>query len=241
MEFVTLLHTRWPKDEFLYDARSGENVDDVDNLSEEQRGRLYRTAGRPLTSSPNVKRISGLWGTMLMIIGDPIRIAQFDRPLVGEQLCPEEHDEVVKINGRTVHLAVYGRVKSTKQFTTVERYRTDDGTVNQWDVGYVRMVGRERPYGLRVERNNSAVKKLRTGHDGACIRVLGGETEAQRGILIHEAPHVGWVIGCIGPRPFGDRQAYPNQPGNPADMAVREIMSEMSRRGGNGNLFVLRA
>jgi len=75
----------------------------------------------------------------------------------------------------------------------------------------------------------------------AGIRVLGGETEAQRGILIHEAPHVGWVIGCIGPRPYGDRDAYPNRAGNPSDVAIREIIAEMKRRGGTGNLFVVRS
>jgi hypothetical protein len=73
-----------------------------------------------------------------------------------------------------------------------------------------------------------------------CIRVLGGETAQQRAILIHEAPHVGWVVGSIGPRPFGNREAYRNRPGSPSDVAVREIISEMSRRGGKGSLFVLR-
>ena len=240
MDTVTLLHTRWPKDEFIYDPTSGDNLDDVDDLTDEERGALYRTAGRPLTRSANRKRISGMWGTMLMVIGDPIRSAQFDRPVMGP-LFAEERREVVSLNGRPLHLVIKGSIVSSKQFTTVERYRTDSGTVNQWDVGYVRMVGRDRPYGLRVEKNNSAVRKLRQGHDGACIRVLGGETEAQRGILIHEAPHVGWVIGCISPRPYGDRDAYPNRAGNPSDVAIREIIGEMKRRGGTGDLFVVRS
>jgi hypothetical protein len=238
MDTVTLLHSRWPKDEFIYS--SGENIDDVDDLTEVERGALYRTAGRPLTQSANVKRISGMWGTMIMIVGDPVRAAQFDQPIMGP-LFPGEQRDVVMLNRRPVHLVVKGAIKSRKEFTTIERYRTNSGTVNQWDIGYVRLVGRDMPYGLRVEKNNSAVKKLRDGHDGACIRVLGGQTEAQRGILIHEAPHVGWVIGCISPRPHGDREAYPNRPGNPSDVAVREIIGEMKRLGGTGNLFVLRA
>jgi hypothetical protein len=46
---------------------------------------------------------------------------------------------------------------------------------------------------------------------------------------------------CVDPRPFGDREAYSaRRPGNPSDVAVREIISEMSRRGGKGSLFVLR-
>lgn len=58
---------------------------------------------------------------------------------------------------------------------------------------------------------------------------------------MHEAPHVGWVVGCIGPRPFGDRRAYDNVPGNPADKTVREIVGEVAKRGGKGTLFVMRS
>jgi hypothetical protein len=232
MDYVTLLHTRWPKDEFIYKPGSEGLLDDVDDLSADARKELYRKGER---------LCSGLWGTMMMVIGGPVRSAQFDRPFAPEQLCPGERQEQVLLNNRKVHLIVHDGITSTKVFSTIERYRTNSGTVNQWDVGYVRMVGRERPYGLRVERKNSAVMKLRTGHDGACIRVLGGETAAQRGILIHEAPNVAWVIGCIGPRPHGDRSVYENKPGNPSDRSVREIMLEMTKRGGKGNLFVLRA
>lgn len=240
METVTLLHSRWPRDEFIYNPATGDNMDDVDNLTPEQRAALYHQRGTPLTAAPNRTRISGLWGTMVVVIGDPVRAAQFDRPVMGP-LFPQEERAVVKVNNRDVHLVVKGSVKSTKPYTTVERYRTDTGTVNQWDIGYVRMVSRDAPYGLRAETGNSVVKTLRPGHDGACIRVLGGATAQQRGILIHEAPHVGWVIGCIGPRPFGNRNAFSNTPGNPADVATREIISELVRRGGSGSLFVLRS
>jgi hypothetical protein len=180
MDVVTLLHTRWPKDEFIYTGAG--NMDEVDNLSEQQRGALYRTTGRPLTQPANRTRISGLWGTMMMVVGGPVRIAQFDLPIL-EPLCPGEHQEVVLLNCRPVHLIVHGGITSKKQFTTIERYRTNSGAVNEWDFGYVRLVGRPRPYGLRVENGNSAVKKLRPDeHDGACIRVLGGETAQQRAI-----------------------------------------------------------
>lgn len=239
METVTLIHSRWPKDEFIYEPRTGENIDDVDDLSDDERGALYRTAGRPLTKSANRKRVSGLWGTMLMVIGAPIRVAHFDLP-VEAQLQDGEREVRFTINNRTVYAAVSGEVVSTRLFTTVERYRTDDGKVNKWDIGYVRMVSREEPYGLKVEKNE-VVKTLRRGHDGICLRVLGGATQQQRGILIHEAPHVGWVVGCIGPRPHGDRRAYDNVPGNPADKAVREIVAEVAKRGGKGTLFVMRS
>ena len=51
METVTLLHTRWPRDEFIYDPATGENIDDVDNLTDDERAALYRTAGRPSTAA----------------------------------------------------------------------------------------------------------------------------------------------------------------------------------------------
>src|SRR6188768_449978 len=107
VDTVTLLHTRWPKDEFIYDPSSGGNIDDVDDLTDEQRGALYRTAGRPLTRSANRKRISGMWGTMMMVIGDPIRSAQFDRPVMGPLLVDEQRT-VVSLNGRPLHLVVKG-------------------------------------------------------------------------------------------------------------------------------------
>jgi hypothetical protein len=238
METITLLHTRWPKDEFIYSG--GKIIDEVDNLTEEERGALYRSRGRPLTSSANIKRVSGMWGTMAMIVGGPVRAAQFDFPIMGP-LAPEERQESLTLNCRPVHLIVKGEIKSKKEFTTVERYRTDSGAVNQWDFGYVRLRARELPYDLRAETGNSVVKTLRPGHDGACIRVFGGETAQQRNILIHEAPHVGWVIGCIGPRPLGDRRAFDNEPRNPSDLAVREIIANLKSRGGKGTLFVLRA
>jgi hypothetical protein len=240
METVTLIHSRWPKDEFIYEPSTGENIDDVDNLTDDERGALYRTAGRPLTRPANRKRISGLWGTMMLVVGAPIRLARFDHK-VDQQLLPGEAEVELTINNRRVYAATRGEVVSTRLYTTIERYRTNDGQVNQWDFGFVRLVSGETPYGLRVERNNSVVRTLRNGHDGLCIRVLGGASAQQRAILIHEAPHVGWVVGCIGPRPHGNREAFANRPGNPSDQALREIVGELSQRGGNGTLFVLRS
>ncbi|MDQ6436942.1 hypothetical protein RB623_23065 [Mesorhizobium sp. LHD-90] len=240
MEFVTLIHTRWPKDEFIYDhGAKGEIVDDVDNLSADDRGRLYRTARQPLNMPANRKRYSGLWGTMMMVIGGPIHCAQFDQPVPADMLCGGRQVEFT-INSRKVFVATFGDVLSTKLFTTVERYRTDDGRVDIWDIGFVRLMRRDKPYGLRVERNNSAVKELRPGHDGICLRVLGGSSLQQQAILIHEAPNVGWVTGCIGPRPHGNREVFENKTGNPSDLAVREIIREVDRRGGKGQFYVLR-
>ncbi len=237
METVTLLHTRWPKDEFIYNHSLRSIEDDVDDLTAEERGARYQT---------REKLLSGLWGTMRMLVGGSVRLARFDDPF-NIPLAPGEHQECVMLEGRRVHLVVKGAIEAKKDFTTIERYRTNDGKVNKWDIGYVRMVGRDQPYGLRAETGNKVVKQLGEKrkpaytHDGACIRVLGGATEQQRNILIHEATHVGWVVGCIGPRPYGNKEILPEKPGNASDQAVREIIAELKRRGGTGSLFVLRA
>jgi hypothetical protein len=239
MEFVTLIHTRWPKDEFIYEhSGDGAILDNVDDLSDDERKVLYRTPGRAITQPANRKRYSGLWGTMMMVIGGPIHCAQFDQPVPADMLCGGAPVEFT-INSRKVHAAMFGEVLSTKLFTTIERYRTDDGRVDEWDMGFVRLMRRDKPYGLRVERNNHAVKELRTGHDGICLRVLGGSTLKQQAILIHEAPNVGWVTGCIGPRPHGNREPLRNEAGNASDLAVREIIREIDRRGGKGQFYVL--
>ena len=41
---VTLILSRFPLDEFIYDPATGENVDDIDNLSSDERTRLYHPA-----------------------------------------------------------------------------------------------------------------------------------------------------------------------------------------------------
>jgi hypothetical protein len=231
---ITLVHTRYPLDEFVYDLATGENNDDVD--TEEQREHLYHP--RPGQFRP---QISGQWGTMMMITGPKITYASFS-PRVPNWRGGESTVELDFV-GRKLQLGVMDKNSipmGTKLFTTVERYRTDNGTLNQWGFGYVRMVSREEPYELKNERDNFIVKKYLKRGNGSCIRVLGGATEQQRAILIHDAPHVGFVVGCIGPRPYGDRTAYKNVANNPSDKAVQEIMGQLAKAHGKGTLFVLR-
>jgi hypothetical protein len=73
---VTLILSRFPLDEFIYDPATGDNRDDVDNLSPEERARLYRLANGQART-----RISGQWGTMMMIIGPRITYASFTHRL----------------------------------------------------------------------------------------------------------------------------------------------------------------
>lgn len=232
---VTLVHTRFPLDEFIYETATGENIDDVDDLNSEERAQLYRThtgQARP--------RISGHWGTMMMIVGPRITHASFT-PRVPNWRGGERSEEMTFV-GRALHLCMMGDVSiaSTKLFTTIERYRTDGGHLNEWGFGYVRMLSRDLPYGLQNETANPVVRRYLARGKGDCIRVLGGATLQQQTILIHDAPHVGFVIGCIGPRPHNDRRAYQNVAHNPSDLAVREIMGELAKAKGKGSLYVLR-
>jgi len=63
---------------------------------------------------------------------------------------------------------------------------------------------KDEPYGITYETANAVVAKLK-GTEGKCFRTHGGLTAQERAILIHEAPHVGYLIGCIGPRKLNDR------------------------------------
>lgn len=85
-----------------------------------------------------------------------------------------------------------GRLVEQKRFTTIERMD-----------GYIQLHPQlGKPYTLTFEQGNKNVSQLaRT--QGNCFRVHGGHRK-EAGILIHAAPHVGWLIGCIGPRKHGD-------------------------------------
>ena len=108
---VTLILSRFPLDEFIYDPATGENVDDIDNLSSDERTRLYhppRGQFRP--------RISGQWGTMAMIIGPRITYAGFTAlPRVPDWRGGERTEEMDFV-GRKLHLAMMGKdsIASTK-------------------------------------------------------------------------------------------------------------------------------
>ena len=100
-------------------------------------------------------------------------------------------------------------IDDVKRYTTIERMG-----------GYVQLrpncgsfrIKKDGPYEVAVEAANSAVKHLYqrkdhqrnwippTVHDGNCLRISGAVIGPEQGILIHEAPHVGWLTGCISPR-----------------------------------------
>jgi hypothetical protein len=136
-------------------------------------------------------------------------------------------------DGRTLHLSTDGEpIQEVKRFTTMERFRADSG-----EGYYVQLRPKSDPYTIHVELGNRVVKTLRPGHDGRCFRIHGQETARERGILIHEAPNVSWVIGCISPRPLGNfTTSFRNEPSNPSSVSMNELIQFVGRE--KANLFV---
>ena len=91
-------------------------------------------------------------------------------------------------------------VEEVSRYTTIERM---GGYIQLKPQEYNGNVYKSGAYQLTYEPTNPVVAEL-AGTGGRCFRVHGGVTAQERGILIHEAPHVGFVKGCIGPRRIGD-------------------------------------
>ena len=177
---------------------------------------------------------SGRWGELVAIRGPRITAVQMFPDLSG---CAASETgsggTCINFAGGTLNLISDGTaVSEWKRFTSMERFKVDSGKGY-----YVQLHPKPNAYGLTKEVGNSAVKHLRKGHDGRCFRVHGGSPGAEQGILIHEAPHVGWVIGCISPRPLGNFSTeFPNSTGNPSYRAMNELFDFVG--GGHADLFV---
>jgi hypothetical protein len=161
---------------------------------------------------------SGRFGELIAVKGPKVTAARLASFSLGSPLGAAGSSRIPVGNG-TLELSIgLGTVEEVKRFTTIERFRGKHSGF------YVQLHPKPGPYGITYEAGNSAVKKLRTGHDGRCFRVHGGKPGAEQGILIHEAPHVGWVIGCISPRPLNDfRVEFDNAPGNPSFQSMNEL------------------
>jgi hypothetical protein len=258
MSEVTLVLTRTPLQEFIFTSRGNKETDD---LTDEARSRLYHSKRTPLDKPPDVTHKSGRWGTLALVRGPKIQSVTFveaalaNVPVAGGALGAMEIAgriimdalttplaqggiQAIPFAGRVLELVTDSKpVELLKEYTSMERFRSDHGSAKG---GYVQLHPRPEAYPLRFESNNSVVKKMRPGHSGKCIRVLDTRPGPESGILIHEAPHVGWLIGCISPRPKGNRMEFENRDGNPSFMALNEIINEMLKHaGGRGSLYVL--
>jgi hypothetical protein len=234
MASVTLILTRTPVNEFVYTSRGNVEVDD---MTDEQRARFYRSRTQPNDRHPNVIHYSGRWGSLLLLRGPRVYgvvAVAADSPAlvtVGAQN--------VTLADQTLQLTTDGQeIGLSKEYTSMERYRTDYGELRgRW----IMLHPRPNAYDLTYEPRNPVVQTLRPGYSGNCIRVRGGNPGPEEGILIHEAPNVTWLKGCISPRPKDDLREFDNSDGNPSNLAINEIMGELNTYGGGrGSLYVLK-
>ncbi len=214
---VTLILTRTPLKEFRHGPRSG------------RWGELIAFKGPKVSSARLLPKIALPGGAgLLATVGSAVQQAG---ALLGPVMQGKTH--LVPVNHGVLELTIGdGPVFAAKRYTSMERFKADSG--NGY---YVQLRPRATPYRLTYEKANAAVVKLRARHDGRCFRVRGGQTRPEKGILIHEAPHVGWVIGCIAPRPLNDFTIeHRNADGNPSHHAMEDLFSFV---GASAELFVL--
>ena len=164
---------------------------------------------------------SGRWGELIAIKGPRITSVQLSPPGDSKSAGEETSGATIPVEHGILKLSTTGEaISEVKRFTSMERFHSNDGKGY-----YVQLHPKPAPYWITFESGNSAVKELRPGHhDGRCFRVHGGKPGPEQGILIHEAPHVGWLIGCISPRPLNNFAIeFPNAPGNPSYQSMNDL------------------
>ncbi len=179
-------------------------------------------------------RQSGRWGELVVVRGPKVtsvRLSPSGDSDAGNSTAGA--GGIAVTNGRLELATTEGAISDVKRFTSMERFKTDDGKSY-----YVQLHPKPQPYFITFESGNSAVKHLRKGHDGRCFRVHGGKPGPEQGILIHEAPHVGWLIGCLSPRPLHNFTIeFDNNPSNPSCLAMNELIQFVG--GKRADLFVV--
>ncbi len=151
--------------------------------------------------------LHGRFGTLIVLKGGKVKSVQISQGNGSSDSAaisvPTGVLDVTAKSGESIH--------EVQRYTTIERMD-----------GYVQLHPHaDKAYGITYEHGNSAVAHLRA--DGKCFRVHGGQTAQERGILIHEAPHVGWLIGCIGPRQLNDRKPITHTSGPAMDEMFRVV------------------
>lgn len=207
---------------------------------------------------------SALFGTMALVLGPKIYSANpygatgttprdvettlkrdmaFLTTVTQAVACAPTHKmQSILLAGRSVGLLTDGTPLAVLQvFDTMERYRGDNGLFGR--DGFIMTDPRPtRPYWLTMESGNSIVAKVNT--DGRCLRIhdhgkrqLNG---SPAGLLIHEAPHVNWLTGCISPRLQTNmrQQGHDKQPSHDA---MEFIFNSVKKYGGGreASLIVL--
>ena len=206
----------------------------------------------------NFGKKNGRWGKMIVVKGSKILSGSFtsepglpvNLPGMPEWIAKSgaigaTYDVINKVLGRTVlrlgnkNVSLQtagGDVEVVDEFDTLERFRTDDNKSKY----YVQLKPRPSlPYDLRLDTSKTVQETLpSTG--GKCFRVLNHDTKngngGKAGILIHEAPHMGYLIGCIGPREVNNRT--PGYNAAPSKRAMESLFKLISS-GKNAQLLVM--
>ena len=163
------------------------------------------------------------WGRLFAVKGC-LASARFDHS-EGDRSTDGKHIEVTTNAGkRSLHLvAEQGEIGEVREFDSLERVG-----------GFVHLNANTEAipfYPLKMEINPRIRQAFEAGgvkdhNGGRCFRVLNHANTKSNGvtagILVHEAPHVGWLVGCIAP---GKRQNH--RFGGSSQRAMNEIFQLM--------------
>lgn len=145
----------------------------------------------------------------------------------------------IGLGTKTVSLVTDGtQVSKLTEFDSMERFRADSGRGF-----YMQTRPRpEKPYRLTMFKSRTVAE---LNGSGECLRVhdhgyVQQGTGNPAGILVHEAPHVGWLIGCISPRPKNHRipNNHDKAPSRQAMTAIFDAMGGFGE-GKEASLIVL--
>ncbi len=185
---------------------------------------------QPLLEFNHGKR-SGRWGAMAVLKGAKVLSAGFS----GQ----DDLYSGIDLNGRMLNIQTEGGggLELVAEFDTMERFKSDSGK------GFYMQVRPRpnQPYMLTMYKAGLVTKLNKSGN---CLLVHGHGYKQQgtgntAGILVHEAPHVGWLIGCIAPREKNNRVQSSNaMPSRNAMETIFEAMGGFSV-GKKADLLVL--
>ena len=239
MSHVTLILTRTPLEEFHHGRRSGRW-----GRMKVVRGPVVSSArfagAAPLKPRPGAPKLPPL-AEALQPVARTRQTAVRDTIDVVQLRPPRSRFQVLSFADRQLELETEGgNVEEFAEFDTMERFRADPGGSDF----YMQVKPSRDAYPLTMTHRD-AVKVL--NDHGQCLKVhhhgyLQQGTKTEAGILIHEAPHVGYLIGCISPRLRNNRQQYEKgAKSNPSREAMNDIFDAMGgfKRNTTASLFVL--
>lgn len=172
---------------------------------------------------------SGRWGKMIVVQGAKVSAASYTKTV-------NPFGETISLGHKMLSLESIGNdnLKVVGQYETLERHLTDKKTGT-----YVSLKPRpDSPYQLIVSTSKNVQDTV--NKTGRCLRVINHTTKNEKGIragiLMHEASHPGWLIGCIAPFPHGNKSVSHNFA--PSRSAMNEIY-QLIKLHGTANFFVM--